>query len=303
MDDPNITREEYIRLEEEKAHRRGKEYNWETAIPQHFDEFDLKINTISNNDEEEQNVLYFNDLFPFNITYPDDLKSDKDNDLAAPHSPEYVPDSIELEDHVPVYIPEPKHPKDLVSAEDEAPTPPLPPFFLSPRIRPPRTRASWAQMRDYSSPPTYHPILPSGTHIKDRVAVRAEIEVLRRERLAYEQERYDTRSGLGLRTSGLQIDLALNISSRYPGHWSGARVEHLDDNGCSSRDLVMIVVLEVSMLYSLLSITGVVLQWALKQKHDELGMAYYSMVQRPQASTSCSRMLLLGISEMQTFGL
>ncbi|GJU78866.1 hypothetical protein Tco_1275936 [Tanacetum coccineum] len=31
MDDPNITMEEYIRFEEEKAHRRGKVYNWETA--------------------------------------------------------------------------------------------------------------------------------------------------------------------------------------------------------------------------------------------------------------------------------
>ncbi|GJU66084.1 hypothetical protein Tco_1252343 [Tanacetum coccineum] len=31
MDNPNITIEEYIRLEEEKARRRGKVYNWETA--------------------------------------------------------------------------------------------------------------------------------------------------------------------------------------------------------------------------------------------------------------------------------
>ncbi|GJY15335.1 hypothetical protein Tco_0385757 [Tanacetum coccineum] len=31
MDDPNITMEEYIRLEEEKAHRHGNMYNWETA--------------------------------------------------------------------------------------------------------------------------------------------------------------------------------------------------------------------------------------------------------------------------------
>ncbi|GJR96604.1 hypothetical protein Tco_0268778 [Tanacetum coccineum] len=31
MDDPNIIMEEYIRLEEEKAHKRGKVYNWETA--------------------------------------------------------------------------------------------------------------------------------------------------------------------------------------------------------------------------------------------------------------------------------
>nr|GEV99031.1 hypothetical protein [Tanacetum cinerariifolium] len=31
MDDPNITMEEYIRLEEEKARRCGKVYNWETV--------------------------------------------------------------------------------------------------------------------------------------------------------------------------------------------------------------------------------------------------------------------------------
>ncbi|GJY23470.1 hypothetical protein Tco_0397128 [Tanacetum coccineum] len=197
MDDPNITMEEYIRLEEEKARRRGKVYNWETAMygkiwydedvldlrsvetefpaiafndsltsgetpsceptvsslndeinfrisfvdfddedytvvfdknsfsykiiyvnnlktdsendnekvnmpsfppleptsksdflteptvsPQHINEFNLKNETsLSECDEKEQNVLYFNDLFPFNVIYPDDLKSDKDNDF------------------------------------------------------------------------------------------------------------------------------------------------------------------------------------------------------------------------------
>ncbi|GJS62994.1 hypothetical protein Tco_0677558 [Tanacetum coccineum] len=50
-------------------------------IPHRIDEFDLKDETsLSKYDEEEQNILYFNDLFPFNIIYPDDLKSDKDND-------------------------------------------------------------------------------------------------------------------------------------------------------------------------------------------------------------------------------
>nr|GEX25788.1 hypothetical protein [Tanacetum cinerariifolium] len=61
----------------------------------------------------------------------------------APRSSEYVPDPIELEDHVPAHILE--HPEDLVPVEDEAPieayipevdsapTPPLPPSFLSPR--------------------------------------------------------------------------------------------------------------------------------------------------------------------------
>ncbi|GJU42131.1 hypothetical protein Tco_1195088 [Tanacetum coccineum] len=52
-----------------------------TLSPQHIDEFDLKDETsLSEYDKIEQNVLYFNDLFPFNIIYPDDLKSDKDND-------------------------------------------------------------------------------------------------------------------------------------------------------------------------------------------------------------------------------
>ncbi|GJX05160.1 hypothetical protein Tco_0191076 [Tanacetum coccineum] len=49
--------------------------------PQHIDEFDLNDKTsLSEYDEEEHNVLYFNDLFPFNIIRPDNLKSKKDND-------------------------------------------------------------------------------------------------------------------------------------------------------------------------------------------------------------------------------
>ncbi|GJU54448.1 hypothetical protein Tco_1228162 [Tanacetum coccineum] len=185
MDDPNITMEEYIRLEEEKTQKRRKVFNWETAkygkiwydedihdlrsvesefpaiafnnevssektlsceptvsslndeidfrvsfddsdnqdytptvsclddldffkdfeneFPaivyndaltsksdflteptisiQHIDEFNLKYETsLSECDEEEQNVLNFNDLFPFNVIYPNDSKSDKDND-------------------------------------------------------------------------------------------------------------------------------------------------------------------------------------------------------------------------------
>ncbi|GKC75094.1 hypothetical protein Tco_1125868, partial [Tanacetum coccineum] len=49
--------------------------------PQHIDEFNLKDETsLSEYDEEEQNVLNFNDLFPFNIIYPNDSKSDNDND-------------------------------------------------------------------------------------------------------------------------------------------------------------------------------------------------------------------------------
>ncbi|GJZ35576.1 hypothetical protein Tco_0581393, partial [Tanacetum coccineum] len=52
-----------------------------TLSRQHIDEFDLKDETsLSECDENEQNILYFNDLFPFNVINPDDSKSDKDND-------------------------------------------------------------------------------------------------------------------------------------------------------------------------------------------------------------------------------
>ncbi|GJW15957.1 hypothetical protein Tco_0020090 [Tanacetum coccineum] len=52
-----------------------------TVSPQHINEFDSKDETtLSECDEEEQNILYFNDLFPFNIIYPGDSKLDKDND-------------------------------------------------------------------------------------------------------------------------------------------------------------------------------------------------------------------------------
>nr|GEZ55404.1 ribonuclease H [Tanacetum cinerariifolium] len=130
MDNSNITMEEYIRLEEEKARRRGMVFNWETfkyvnmhllpspeptvsyfddldffkdfedefpAIvyndaqtsksdlltepilsPQHIDEVDDKT-SLSECDEGEQNVLNFNDLFPFNVIYPNDSKLNMDN--------------------------------------------------------------------------------------------------------------------------------------------------------------------------------------------------------------------------------
>ncbi|GJV51449.1 hypothetical protein Tco_1447190 [Tanacetum coccineum] len=78
-------------LMRKKSHRRGKMYKWETATydfsteptisPQHIDEFNLKDETsLSECDEKEQNVLYFNNLFPFNVIYPDDSKLDKGND-------------------------------------------------------------------------------------------------------------------------------------------------------------------------------------------------------------------------------
>ncbi|GJS17510.1 hypothetical protein Tco_0411982 [Tanacetum coccineum] len=52
-----------------------------TVSPQYIDEFNLKDEpSLFECDEEEQNILYFNDLFSFNVIYPDDSKSDEDND-------------------------------------------------------------------------------------------------------------------------------------------------------------------------------------------------------------------------------
>ncbi|GKA27415.1 hypothetical protein Tco_0713583 [Tanacetum coccineum] len=52
-----------------------------TVSPQYINEFNLKDEiSLPECDEKEQNVLHFNDLFPFNVIYPDDSKSDKDND-------------------------------------------------------------------------------------------------------------------------------------------------------------------------------------------------------------------------------
>nr|GEV09081.1 hypothetical protein [Tanacetum cinerariifolium] len=55
--------------------------NEPTVSPQYTDEFNLKDETsLSECDEEEQNILNFNDLFSFNVTYPNDSKLNKDND-------------------------------------------------------------------------------------------------------------------------------------------------------------------------------------------------------------------------------
>ncbi|GJX38885.1 hypothetical protein Tco_0252188 [Tanacetum coccineum] len=60
MDDPNITMEEYIKLEEEKARRRGKVYNWETATYGRiwYDDDDHDLRSV----ETEFPAIVFNDI-------------------------------------------------------------------------------------------------------------------------------------------------------------------------------------------------------------------------------------------------
>ncbi|GKF29856.1 hypothetical protein Tco_0096198, partial [Tanacetum coccineum] len=170
-------------------------------------------------------------------------------------APQYVP-----ADHVPVYIPEPEHPKDLVPAEDEAPTPLLPPFFLSPRtpsllpIPPPAPSTSRrAEIPEANTPPRKRLLLTTPRP----GSVRAKIEVLRRERLAYEQESIQTRqdlarseahcSALEARVTVLETemrrhewqrqaadDLAVQHIMRTQALEAGAHVDTLEDTGSSS---------------------------------------------------------------------
>ncbi|GKF55269.1 hypothetical protein Tco_0165609 [Tanacetum coccineum] len=100
---------------------------------------------------------------------------------------------------------------------------------------------------------------------KDRAAVRAKIEVLRRERLAYELESIETRQALArsearcraleARVTVLETevhrhewqrqvadnDLAVQHIMRTQALEAGARVDTLEDTGSSSSTLVMIV--------------------------------------------------------------
>nr|GEX65327.1 hypothetical protein [Tanacetum cinerariifolium] len=90
MDDPNITMEEYIRLEEEKSRRRGKVYNWETATyvtlsyeptisALNDNKIDFRI-SFDESDDEDYAVLYDKNSFSYKIISVDDLKMNLEND-------------------------------------------------------------------------------------------------------------------------------------------------------------------------------------------------------------------------------
>nr|GEV39685.1 ribonuclease H-like domain-containing protein [Tanacetum cinerariifolium] len=66
MDYPTITMEEYIRLEEEQARRRGKMYNWETATYGKiwFDEDVHNLRSV----ETKFPAILFNDAFTSEVT-------------------------------------------------------------------------------------------------------------------------------------------------------------------------------------------------------------------------------------------
>ncbi|GJU43151.1 hypothetical protein Tco_1200417 [Tanacetum coccineum] len=119
MDDPNITMEEYIRLEEEKARRHGQTFNWQTAMfgkvenyededvcsidfetefpaivfdntlpaipseptvcPPNENKIDFRI-SFDESDDEDYTVIFDENSFLYKIISVNDLKTDSKND-------------------------------------------------------------------------------------------------------------------------------------------------------------------------------------------------------------------------------
>ncbi|GKC68956.1 hypothetical protein Tco_1114839 [Tanacetum coccineum] len=126
MDDPNITMEEYIRLEEEKAQRHDQTFNWQTAtfgkVENYKDEDDCSIdfetefpaivfdNTLTSipseptvcppnenevdfrisldeSEDEDYTVIFDENSFSYKITSVNDLKTDSGNDKPLSSNP------------------------------------------------------------------------------------------------------------------------------------------------------------------------------------------------------------------------
>ncbi|GJW56099.1 hypothetical protein Tco_0102830 [Tanacetum coccineum] len=113
MDDPNITMEEYIKLEEEKARRHGRTFNWQTATyvivfddtsdaalsceptvsPLDNNEIDFKI-SFDESDDEDYMVIFDQNSFSCKIISVDNLKTDSENEndkVNIPSSPSLEP--------------------------------------------------------------------------------------------------------------------------------------------------------------------------------------------------------------------
>ncbi|GJT50740.1 reverse transcriptase domain-containing protein [Tanacetum coccineum] len=81
MDDLNITMEEYTRLEEEKARKYGKVFNWETAKYVSFDD----------SDDEDYTVIFDKNSFSYKIISVNNLKTDSENDNEKVNIPSFLP--------------------------------------------------------------------------------------------------------------------------------------------------------------------------------------------------------------------
>ncbi|GJX73996.1 hypothetical protein Tco_0312591 [Tanacetum coccineum] len=101
MDDPNITMEEYISLEEEKACRRAIVFNdtltseaalscEPTVSSLNNDEIDFRI-SFDKSDDEDFTVIYDKNSFSYKIISINDLKTDSENDNDKVNMPSFPP--------------------------------------------------------------------------------------------------------------------------------------------------------------------------------------------------------------------
>ncbi|GKB93200.1 hypothetical protein Tco_0979337 [Tanacetum coccineum] len=125
MDNPNITMEEYIRLEEEKARKHGKVFNWETAkygkiwydedvhnlrsveiefpailfndtlmskpmVSSLNNEIDFRV-SFDESDDEDYTIIFEKNSFSYKIIMSmiNDLKTDSENDNGIVNMPSF----------------------------------------------------------------------------------------------------------------------------------------------------------------------------------------------------------------------
>ncbi|GKF06867.1 hypothetical protein Tco_0037535, partial [Tanacetum coccineum] len=188
----------------------------------------------------------------------------------APRSLEYVPDPIELEDHVPVYIPEQcqlrmrhlhlhyHHSFYLYRLLLTAPRPGCEVGESSIAVATARQPGpTMARRVDCSSVDTVETRVRDTerrmmaalevvnlrvSYQKDRAAVRAEIEVLRRERLAYEQESMETRQALARSEAysrALEARVTVLETQARRHEW-----QRQDADDCATRHIMCIQALE-----------------------------------------------------------
>ncbi|GKE76935.1 hypothetical protein Tco_1543055 [Tanacetum coccineum] len=100
MDDPNITMEEYIRLEEEKARRRAIVFNdaftsevmhscKPTVSPPNDNKIDFKI-SFGKSDDEDYTIIFDKNSFSYKLISKTDLENDNDK-VNMPSSPSPKP--------------------------------------------------------------------------------------------------------------------------------------------------------------------------------------------------------------------
>ncbi|GJU50785.1 putative reverse transcriptase domain-containing protein [Tanacetum coccineum] len=95
MDDPNITMEEYIRLEEEKAQKCGKisskkTLSCEPTVSSLNNEIDFRVSFDDSNDED-YTVIFDKNSFSYKIISVNDLKTDSKNDNEKVNMPSFPP--------------------------------------------------------------------------------------------------------------------------------------------------------------------------------------------------------------------